>query len=116
MYYRNEWSAFILESSTTLAMMGLWEELQLSLDFILNADLTPCPDDPASELASSRSIGPLVSLLDLALHGVIPANILPMGNGARLLRQAEALAQQARPVFNAMTAKFATNQSTDSET
>src|SRR5215469_7028667 len=33
---RNGWGAFIVDSSTTLVVMKLWNELQHSVDFIIN--------------------------------------------------------------------------------
>ncbi|KAI9800803.1 MAG: hypothetical protein M1825_003586 [Sarcosagium campestre] len=101
---RNGWGAFIVDSSTTLSLMGLWEELQLEVDYIVTAiDFTKAKDlvDPFETII--RYLGALVSLT-----GMFDNNMIPDIEKRQLMRdgvlsQAVKLASKLAPAFNSPT-------------
>ena len=73
---RNAWGAFIVDSASTLAIMELWEELKLSVDFITKIDFSSAKDlvDPFE--TTIRYLGGLVSMVELSDVGFIPEHVL----------------------------------------
>jgi mannosyl-oligosaccharide alpha-1,2-mannosidase len=100
---RNGWGAFIVDSSTTLAVMGLWDELAESVQFITSVDFSISQGlvDPFE--TTIRYLGGLVSLIDLADSGVIPEKIITAEVRAKILDQAVTLANALGPAYNTPT-------------
>ncbi|KAF2475760.1 mannosyl-oligosaccharide alpha-1,2-mannosidase-like protein [Lindgomyces ingoldianus] len=100
---RNGWGAFIVDSATTLALMGLWDELALSVDHILKVDFTMAngPVDPFE--TTIRYLGGLVSLVDLSDAGIIPQNIINLDARDAILKQAVSLAAALGPAYDTPT-------------
>ncbi len=98
---RNGWGAFIVDTSTTLALMGLWDELELELDYItgtLNFSSAMGPVDYFE--TTIRYLGALVSLTDLIDAGVVPSSVAPAPKRDAVLSQAVTLAQKLAPAFD----------------
>ncbi|KAL1594323.1 hypothetical protein SLS60_010082 [Paraconiothyrium brasiliense] len=100
---RNGWGAFIVDSSTTLVLMGLWDELALSVEHIVTIDFTKSDDlvDPFE--TTIRYLGGLVSLVDLFDAGVIPDNAVSKEARDAILQQAVALANALGPAYDTPT-------------
>lgn len=100
---RNGWGAFIVDASTTLAVMGLWEELALSVQHIVAIDFTTSKDlvDPFE--TTIRYLGGLVSLVELSDAGQIPENIITPETRDKILQQAVVLANTLGPTYNTPT-------------
>jgi mannosyl-oligosaccharide alpha-1,2-mannosidase len=100
---RNGWGAFIVDSATTLALMGLWDELTLSVEHILSIDFTKTQElvDPFE--TTIRYLGGLVSLVDLCDAGVVPANVVTADARRMMLEQAVVLADSLAPAYNTPT-------------
>ncbi|KAH7121031.1 mannosyl-oligosaccharide alpha-1,2-mannosidase-like protein [Dendryphion nanum] len=100
---RNGWGAFIVDSSTTLAVMGLWEELALSVQHIVSIDFTKSEDlvDPFE--TTIRYLGGLVSLVELSEAGLIPDNIVTPETREKILQQAVILANTLGPAYHSPT-------------
>ncbi|ORY11340.1 mannosyl-oligosaccharide alpha-1,2-mannosidase-like protein [Clohesyomyces aquaticus] len=100
---RNGWGAFIVDSASTLALMGLWRELSLSIEHILRTDFTYSKDPVDPFETTIRYLGGLVSLVDLSDAGVIPANIIDQETRDAILKQALALADALGPAYDTPT-------------
>jgi mannosyl-oligosaccharide alpha-1,2-mannosidase len=101
---RNGWGAFIVDTSTTLAIMGMWEELRLSIDFILDDidfDIPVGLVDPFE--TTIRYLGALVSLVELADAKVIPLSVIPAEKRDKLLHKAEHLGRKLLPAYDSPT-------------
>ena len=100
---RNGWGAFIVDSATTLALMGLWDELALSVEHIVAVDFTKTEElvDPFE--TTIRYLGALVSLVDLYDAGVIPDGAINKGARDAILSQAVTLAQALGPAYDTPT-------------
>ncbi|TID23748.1 glycoside hydrolase family protein [Venturia nashicola] len=101
---RNGWGAFIVDTSTTLAMMGMWDELTLSVDFIIeNIDFRTAKGlvDPFE--TTIRYLGALVSLVELVDAKVIPEKVIPAVKRKQLLRKTELLAHNLLPAYDSPT-------------
>ncbi|KAF2704311.1 glycoside hydrolase family 47 protein [Pleomassaria siparia CBS 279.74] len=100
---RNGWGAFIVDSASTLALMGLWDELALSVEHIVTTDFTTAQDlvDPFE--TTIRYLGGLVSLVDLSDAGMIPENIITTETRDTILGQAVALANSLAPAYDTPT-------------
>ncbi|KAF2731635.1 mannosyl-oligosaccharide alpha-1,2-mannosidase-like protein [Polyplosphaeria fusca] len=100
---RNGWGAFIVDSSTTLAVMGLWDELSLCVEHIVKIDFTSAQDlvDPFE--TTIRYLGALVSLVDLKDAGVIPDNVVGAEARNTILQQAVTLANSLGPAYDTPT-------------
>lgn len=100
---RNGWGAFIVDSATTLVLMGLWEELALSVEHIVAVDFTKTGDlvDPFE--TTIRYLGGLVSLVDLYDAGVIPDKAVSRKARDAILRQAVTLANALGPAYDSPT-------------
>ncbi|KAI9678493.1 MAG: hypothetical protein M1829_002091 [Trizodia sp. TS-e1964] len=101
---RNGWGAMIVDSASTLAIMGLWEELQLSIDHIIDSVDFEEPYGLVDSFETTiRYIGGLTSVVDLIDHGVVPAHVIPKEKRDRLLAQVVILATKLGPCFNSPT-------------
>jgi mannosyl-oligosaccharide alpha-1,2-mannosidase len=100
---RNGWGAFIVDSSTTLALMGLWEELALSVQHIITVDFTTAVDVVDPFETTIRYLGGMVSLVDLADAGLIPETVVNATIRNAILRQATALANCLGPAYDTRT-------------
>jgi mannosyl-oligosaccharide alpha-1,2-mannosidase len=100
---RNGWGAFIVDSASTLVLMGLWDELALSVEHILTIDFTRTNDlvDPFE--TTIRYLGGLVSLVDLYDAGVIPVNVTSNGARDAILQKAVILANALGPAYDSPT-------------
>lgn len=100
---RNGWGAFIVDSASTLALMGLWDELADSIEFIIAIDFSATTDlvDPFE--TTIRYLGGLVSLIDLADAGVIPPKVITPAAREKLLQQAITLANALGPAYDTPT-------------
>lgn len=100
---RNGWGAFIVDSAGTLALMGLWDELALSVEHIVAIDFTQTKDlvDPFE--TTIRYLGGLVSLVDLSDAGVIPDSIITAEARDAILGQAITLANALGPAYDTPT-------------
>jgi mannosyl-oligosaccharide alpha-1,2-mannosidase len=101
---RNGWGAFIVDTSTTLAMMGMWDELTLSVDFIIeNIDFRN-PEGLVDPFETTiRYLGALVSLVELVDAKVIPEKVIPTVKRKQLLRKTELLAHNLLPAYDSPT-------------
>ncbi|KAF2111105.1 mannosyl-oligosaccharide alpha-1,2-mannosidase-like protein [Lophiotrema nucula] len=100
---RNGWGAFIVDASTTLALMGLWEELNLCVAHIVSINFTQAHDlvDPFE--TTIRYLGGLVSLIDLYDAGVIPDKVIDSTTRAKILNRAVTLANALGPAYDTPT-------------
>lgn len=100
---RNGWGAFIVDSSTTLVMMGMWDELKEELDFITKIDFTVSEElvDPFE--TTIRYLGGMVSIVELGDAGLIPSAVMPKKIRNQVLNQAEALAGRLLLAFDSWT-------------
>ncbi|KAF1976193.1 seven-hairpin glycosidase [Bimuria novae-zelandiae CBS 107.79] len=100
---RNGWGAFIVDSVTTLVLMGLWDELALSVEHIVTVDFTKTDDLVDSFETTIRYLGGLVSLVDLYDAGVIPEDVITKEARDTILEQAVALANALAPAYDTPT-------------
>lgn len=101
---RNGWGAFIVDTSTTLALMGMWEELRLSVDFILDDidfDIPVGLVDPFE--TTIRYLGALVSLVELVDAKIIPDSVISAEKRKRLLQRTEQLGTHLLPAYDSPT-------------
>ncbi|KAF1913147.1 glycoside hydrolase [Ampelomyces quisqualis] len=100
---RNGWGAFIVDSASTLALMGLWDELSHSIEHILGIDFDVTEDlvDPFE--TTIRHLGGLLSLVDLYDAGLIPKHILHEEARDLILEHAVTLAQKLAPAYDTPT-------------
>jgi mannosyl-oligosaccharide alpha-1,2-mannosidase len=98
---RNRWGAFIVDSSTTLAMMGMWEDLAEELDFIVNKVDFNTPLGLVDPFETTiRYLGGLVSLVELGDSGVIPTKVFTSSRRRGVLQQAVTLADKLLLAFD----------------
>jgi mannosyl-oligosaccharide alpha-1,2-mannosidase len=101
---RNGWGAFIVDTSTTLALMEMWEELQLEIDHIIDGiDFTIAEGGVNTFETTIRYLGALVSLVGLIDSEIVPSTVLPQGARDRILAQAVTLADKLGPAFGSPT-------------
>ncbi|KZF25448.1 glycoside hydrolase family 47 protein [Xylona heveae TC161] len=96
---RNGWGAFIVDSSTTVAVMGLSAELELEIDHIIEKidfDKARGLVDPFE--TTIRYLGGMISLIELIDGGVAPDT--PRKKRDRLLDKAKALARKLGPAYD----------------
>jgi mannosyl-oligosaccharide alpha-1,2-mannosidase len=97
---RNGWGAFIVDTSTTLALMQMWEELRLSVDFILDDIDFDNPDGLVDPFETTiRYLGALVSLIELADAKIIPVTVISAEKREKLLKKAEYLGRRLLPAY-----------------
>lgn len=100
---RNGWGAFIVDSASTLALMGLWDELSHSIEHILGIDF-----DTAEYLVDPfettiRYLGGMLSIVDLYDAGLIPEHILHVEARDLILEHAVTLAGKLAPAYDTPT-------------
>ncbi|KAF1812061.1 seven-hairpin glycosidase, partial [Eremomyces bilateralis CBS 781.70] len=100
---RNGWGAFIVDSSTTLALMDLWSELKLNIQHILRIDFTQAIGlvDPFE--TTIRYLGGMLSLIEMSDAGLIPEKVIDQDERDQLLAQAVTLAEKLGPAFDTPT-------------
>jgi mannosyl-oligosaccharide alpha-1,2-mannosidase len=100
---RNGWGAFIVDSSSTLALMGLWDELALCVQHIVAIDFSTSEElvDPFE--TTIRYLGGLVSLVELSEAGVVPEDIISLETRDKILQQAITLADNLGPAYDSPT-------------
>lgn len=100
---RNGWGAFIVDSASTLALMGLWDELSHSVEHILGIDFTVTDDlvDPFE--TTIRYLGGLLSLVDLYDAGLIPEHVMHDEARDLVLEHAVTLAEKLGPAYDTPT-------------
>jgi mannosyl-oligosaccharide alpha-1,2-mannosidase len=100
---RNGWGAFIVDSASTLALMGLWDELAHSVEHILAIDFTKAKDlvDPFE--TTIRYLGGLLSIVELYDVGLIPEDILHAEARDLILQHAVTLAGNLAPAYDTPT-------------
>src|SRR6201986_1165709 len=89
---RTGWGAFIVDSSTSLALMGMWKELAEELDFIAKIDFRVNSGTVNVFETTVQYLGALVSLIELGDSKIIPANVFTSARRRALLDQATLLA------------------------
>ncbi|KAF2836109.1 glycoside hydrolase family 47 protein [Patellaria atrata CBS 101060] len=101
---RNGWGAFIVDTSTTMALMGLWDELSHEVNHIITAIDFDTADGLVDPFETTiRYLGALVSLTDLYEAGVINSTKIIERHRDGILTQAVKLAQKLAPAYNANT-------------
>jgi mannosyl-oligosaccharide alpha-1,2-mannosidase len=97
---RNGWGAFIVDSASTVVMMGMWEELKEELDFITKIDFTNAEGlvDPFE--TTIRYVGGLVSIVELGDATLIPSTVFTKKIRNAVLTQAEVLASKLMLAFD----------------
>jgi mannosyl-oligosaccharide alpha-1,2-mannosidase len=100
---RNGWGAFIVDSASTLALMGLWDELAYSVEHMVAINFTQAEDlvDPFE--TTIRYLGGLLSVVDLYDVGLIPKDILTEEARTFILDQAVTLADKLAPAYDTPT-------------
>lgn len=101
---RNGWGAFIVDTTTTLALMGLWEELALEVDHIVDSidfNIAHGLVDPFE--TTIRYLGALVSLTDLLDASIVPSSAINSTKRDAILSQAVTLANKLAPCFDSPT-------------
>lgn len=100
---RNGWGAFIVDSASTLALMGMWDELNMSVERILQIPFYDAQGlvDPFE--TTIRYVGGLVSLVDLIDAGVVPKTVINGKQRAGILAQAITLSDKLGPGFDSPT-------------
>ncbi|KAL6710965.1 hypothetical protein ACN47E_006840 [Coniothyrium glycines] len=100
---RNGWGAFIVDSASTLALMGLWDELAHSIEHILAVDFEKTKDlvDPFE--TTIRYLGGLLSIIELYDVGLMPEHVLHEEARDHILEHAVTLAQKLAPAYDTPT-------------
>ncbi|KAF1843329.1 glycoside hydrolase family 47 protein [Cucurbitaria berberidis CBS 394.84] len=100
---RNGWGAFIVDSASTLALMGLWDELAHSIEHILAIDFAEVQDlvDPFE--TTIRYMGGLLSIVELYDVGLIPEHVLHEEARDLILEHAITLAEKLAPAYDTPT-------------
>lgn len=100
---RNGWGAFIVDSASTLALMGLWDELEHSIEHILAIDFAEAQDlvDPFE--TTIRYLGGLLSIVEMYDVGMIPEHILHAEARDLILEHAVTLAEKLAPAYDTPT-------------
>jgi mannosyl-oligosaccharide alpha-1,2-mannosidase len=101
---RNGWGAFIVDSSSTLAVMGLWDNLLLEINYIINEiDFTKSNATVDPFETTIRYLGGLVSLVELADAGIIPKTVMTDARREGIIRKAADLADNLLLAFDVRT-------------
>jgi mannosyl-oligosaccharide alpha-1,2-mannosidase len=100
---RNGWGAFIVDSASTLVLMGLWEEFSHSIEHILGVDFEVATGlvDPFE--TTIRYMGGLLSIVDLYDAGLIPQDIMVEDARDLVLEHAITLAEKLAPAYDTPT-------------
>ena len=100
----NGWSAFVIESTTTLALMGLWDELREAVRHVIDqVDFLNAEGlvDPSETI--KRYLGSTLSLVDMSDAGLIPNEVINHEERNKLLGQAYTLAFKLGPSYSTST-------------
>jgi mannosyl-oligosaccharide alpha-1,2-mannosidase len=101
---RNGWGASVVDGSSTLAIMGLWEELSLSVDFIVEELDFSKPIGLVDPFETTiRYLGGLVSLVELVDAKVIPHNVISWEKRKKILEKAALLGTKLLPAYDTST-------------
>jgi mannosyl-oligosaccharide alpha-1,2-mannosidase len=100
---RTGWGAFIVDSSTSLAVMGMWKELAEELDFIAKIDFRVNRGTVDVFETTVQYLGALVSLVELGDAKIIPANVFTSARRRAILAQATLLADHILLAFDYRT-------------
>lgn len=101
---RNGWGATIIDGSTTLAMMGMWEELALCVDFVIEEVDFKHPEGLVDPFETTiRYLGALVSLIEMSDAKIIPAAVISPVKRKQLLKKTEVLAKLLLPAYDSST-------------
>ncbi|KAF2763224.1 seven-hairpin glycosidase [Pseudovirgaria hyperparasitica] len=101
---RGGWGATIVDSASTLAIMELWEELELAVNHIIEGiDFTKTDDlvDPFE--TTIRHLGGMVSVVDLWDAGIIPKKVISREKRDKIVKQAVILGQKLGPAYDSPT-------------
>ncbi|KAI9656001.1 MAG: hypothetical protein M1821_005062 [Bathelium mastoideum] len=97
----NGWGSLVVESTTTLALMGLWDELHQAVRHIIdNVDFLTTGElvDPSETM--KRYMGAILSLVDMSDAGLISPEVISHDDRNKLLGQAYTLAFKLRPAYS----------------
>lgn len=102
----NGWAAFIVESSPTLALMGMWEEFSLCIGRLLDSEKLDF--DHSNQLvepfnATTRYLGAMVSLLELGEADLIPESALSVKQRVSLVERAVELGKRIQVAYQSTT-------------
>ncbi|OCK86043.1 glycoside hydrolase family 47 protein [Lepidopterella palustris CBS 459.81] len=102
---RNGWGAFIVDSTTTLALMGLWDELELAVDHIIHSiNFNTAISDLVDPFETTiQYLGALISLVDLIDADMVPESVINNTKRDAILAQAVTLANKLAPSFDSPT-------------
>jgi mannosyl-oligosaccharide alpha-1,2-mannosidase len=100
---RAGWGAFIVDSSTSLALMGMWKELAEELDFISKIDFRVNSGAVDVFETTVQYLGALVSLIELGDSKIIPTSVFTSARRQALLDQATLLADHVLLAFDYRT-------------
>ena len=101
---KSGWGVFIVDSCTTLALMGLWDELSLEVDFIVQElDFGGAEGlvDPFE--TTIRYLGGLVSLVDLIDSKIVPETVVSKEQRDKILDKAITLGGVLAPAYDTRT-------------
>jgi mannosyl-oligosaccharide alpha-1,2-mannosidase len=100
---RNGWGAFIVDSASTLVLMGLWDEFSHSIEHILGIDFTVATGlvDPFE--TTIRYMGGLLSIVELYDAGLIPQDVMVEDARDLVLEHAVTLAEKLAPAYDTPT-------------
>lgn len=93
-------ASYLVEVAPALALMGLWDEFDVALRHIVDAvdfDKATGLMNPAD--ATSRYLGALVSLIEMADAGIITDNAMPSAFRAKLVEKTVQLAEKLKTAF-----------------
>src|ERR1700761_895900 len=101
---RNGWGAFIVDSSTTLAVMGMWEELNQEITFIVDEIDFRMANGLVDPFETTiRYLGAIVSIVELGDSGIIPNSVLTASKREGILKKATTLAEGLLRAFEPST-------------
>jgi len=101
---RNGWAVFIVDSSSTLAVMHMWSELKRNVEFIINNIDFNSPIGVVDTFETTiRYLGGIVSLIDLIDTGMIPPSVLRPRHRTGLIQQATTLANNLLVAYDTET-------------
>ena len=100
---RNGWGAFIVDSASTLALMGLWDELAHSLEHILAIDFTQAKDIVDPFETTIRYLGGLLSVVEMYDVGMIPEDVMTGEARDLILEHTITLAEKLAPAYDTPT-------------
>ena len=101
---RNGWAVFIVDSSSTLAVMRMWSEMKRNVEFIINNIDFNSPIGVVDPFETTiRYLGGIVSLIDMYDAGMIPNTVLRPRHRQGLIHQATTLANNLLAAYDTET-------------